>query len=90
MTLCEFTNMWFDKTMPIVVCQYKYFDDVYDEIECGKWVGSSWTDFCIVPKYSQWKCSVYLHPKYAQATVRAFKFCGEAMVVFVDIKEDAQ
>ena len=69
MTLNDFINMDFDYDKPIIICDYAYFDDIYDKIEA---FDPSWgkdCDFCIDKRYTQYQCKVYLKEDYAEAEV---------------------
>lgn len=88
MTLNDFINMDFDCNKPIAICNYAYFDEIYDKIEA---FDPSWfkdCEFCIDKRYTLYQCKKYLKEDYAEAEVEAFKIMEDNLIVWVSPKKE--
>lgn len=93
MTLNDFMGAWTLSNRTVIVCDAKYYDNAFDELDdINDGNGSiddfrNYMEFAFVPYWSEFAPEYYLHPKYADAEVYAFYIGDTYIIVWLDIED---
>ena len=93
MTLSDFMGIWTLSNRTVIVCDSKYYDNAFDELDNINDGNGNIDDFrnhmefAFVPYWSEFSPLYYLHPKYADAEVDAFYIGDTYIIVWLDIED---
>ena len=93
MILADFMDMWTRANRSVIICDSKYFDDCFDEVDDLNEGKARIQDFnnhmecAFIPYYSQFNSKYYLHPKFAFAEVTEFFIGDTYIIVWLNLKD---
>lgn len=93
MILDNFLDMWTRNNLPVLICDDRSYDDMFDTIDdindnnvsvesIKEYVRASFT-----PYHNQYRAKVYIRDEFVNAEVTRFYVCPTAMIIWVKLKE---